>query len=262
MNGSELYPELQPPGMGDGPQRPSALGLLCTPETCPPGLAHRGDRRAEDRIPAFKSRRSFQLKPAQWPRRRRAVETGQHHGYPPLIWEIGLAVGLSRSDVFHQLATLQAKCYLCRGAGRHRTVEVLRPGHPAVRPEADVNMPMNITSRKAAYVPVVSRIAAGGPILGEHAIEDIFPLPHQLVGGEGPVSAQGHGRLDDQRRNRRRRLDRRQPAVGSRERSNRRGDDQRRGRSQDLQADSAVCERMPGGCANGFSRIWDQSRTA
>ncbi len=32
------------------------------------------------------------------------------------------------------------------------------------------------------YVPVVGRIAAGGPILAEQAIEDVFPLPKDLVG--------------------------------------------------------------------------------
>jgi repressor LexA len=37
-----------------------------------------------------------------------------------------------------------------------------------------------------AYVPVVGRIAAGGPILAEQAIEDIFPLPRELV-GEGSL---------------------------------------------------------------------------
>jgi repressor LexA len=31
-------------------------------------------------------------------------------------------------------------------------------------------------------VPVVGRIAAGGPILAEERVEDIFPLPKQLVG--------------------------------------------------------------------------------
>jgi repressor LexA len=33
-----------------------------------------------------------------------------------------------------------------------------------------------------AYVPVVGRIAAGGPILAEQVVEDVFPLPRQLVG--------------------------------------------------------------------------------
>jgi repressor LexA len=33
-----------------------------------------------------------------------------------------------------------------------------------------------------AYVPVLGRIAAGGPILAEQAIEDVFPLPREVVG--------------------------------------------------------------------------------
>ena len=33
-----------------------------------------------------------------------------------------------------------------------------------------------------AYVPLVGRIAAGGPILAEEAVEDVFTLPKQLVG--------------------------------------------------------------------------------
>ncbi|MNW55857.1 LexA repressor [compost metagenome] len=33
-----------------------------------------------------------------------------------------------------------------------------------------------------SYVPVVGRIAAGGPILAEQVVEDVFPLPRQLVG--------------------------------------------------------------------------------
>jgi repressor LexA len=31
-------------------------------------------------------------------------------------------------------------------------------------------------------VPVVGRIAAGGPILAEERVEQVFPLPRQLVG--------------------------------------------------------------------------------
>jgi repressor LexA len=38
----------------------------------------------------------------------------------------------------------------------------------------------------AAYVPVVGRIAAGGPILAEQAVESVFPLPRELV-GEGTL---------------------------------------------------------------------------
>ena len=38
----------------------------------------------------------------------------------------------------------------------------------------------------ATYVPVLGRIAAGGPILAEETLDDVFPLPKQLV-GEGTL---------------------------------------------------------------------------
>src|SRR6266699_1117863 len=116
-------------------------------------------------------------------------ESVQRRGYPPSMREIGEAVGLtSTSSVSYQLSTLQNKGYLRRDAGRPRTVEVRLPGHRSIRPEADFDdeAPMDITSQEAAYVPVVGRIAAGGPILAEQSIEDIFPLPRQLV-GEGTL---------------------------------------------------------------------------
>jgi repressor LexA len=109
----------------------------------------------------------------------------QRRGYPPSMREIGEAVGLtSTSSVSYQLSTLQSKGYLRRDAGRPRTVEVRLPGHPAVRPETEEleEAPLDIASQDAAYVPLIGRIAAGGPILAEEAIEDIFPLPKQLVG--------------------------------------------------------------------------------
>jgi repressor LexA len=112
-------------------------------------------------------------------------ESVQRRGYPPSMREIGEAVGLtSTSSVSYQLSTLQSKGYLRRDAGRPRTVEVRLPGHAAVRPdgEATDDAGMDITSQETAYVPVVGRIAAGGPVLAEEAIEDIFPLPKQIVG--------------------------------------------------------------------------------
>jgi repressor LexA len=36
-------------------------------------------------------------------------------------------------------------------------------------------------------VPLVGRIAAGGPILADEDIEDVFPLPRQLVGEGGDL---------------------------------------------------------------------------
>jgi repressor LexA len=120
-------------------------------------------------------------------------ESVQKHGHPPSMRELGEAVGLtSTSSVYHQLSTLQAKGYLHRDVGRPRIVEVRLPGHPAMRPEPgreeeDADIPsIDIPSQRAAMVPLVGRIAAGGPILAEEAVEDVFPLPRQLV-GEGTL---------------------------------------------------------------------------
>ena len=120
-------------------------------------------------------------------------ESVQKRGYPPSMREIGDAVGLtSTSSVSYQLSTLQKKGYLHRDVGRPRTVEVRLPGHPAVRPEPGHedeagDIPgIDIPSQEAIYVPLVGRIAAGGPILAEQSVEDVFPLPRQLV-GEGTL---------------------------------------------------------------------------
>jgi repressor LexA len=117
-------------------------------------------------------------------------ESVQRRGYPPSMREIGEAVGLtSTSSVSYQLSTLQNKGYLRRDAGRPRTVEVRLPGHPAVRPDPDTDdqpAAMDITSQETVFVPLVGRIAAGFPLLAEETIEDIFPLPKQIV-GEGTL---------------------------------------------------------------------------
>ncbi len=111
----------------------------------------------------------------------------QRRGYPPSMREIGEAVGLtSTSSVSHQLRTLQRKGYLRRDPNRPRAVEVRVPGQPTVRvlPESyEAAGGQEASTRPApAYVPLVGRIAAGGPILAEEAVEDIFTLPKQLIG--------------------------------------------------------------------------------
>ncbi|GAA0272778.1 transcriptional repressor LexA [Actinomadura nitritigenes] len=111
----------------------------------------------------------------------------QRRGYPPSMREIGEAVGLtSTSSVSHQLRALQRKGYLRRDPNRPRAVEVRVPGATPVRTEPDsyeaVGGQQTATRPAPAYVPLVGRIAAGGPILAEEAVEDVFTLPKQLVG--------------------------------------------------------------------------------
>ncbi|OBK09928.1 transcriptional repressor LexA [Mycobacterium asiaticum] len=106
-------------------------------------------------------------------------------GYPPSIREIGDAVGLtSTSSVAHQLRTLERKGYLRRDPNRPRAVDV-RSADDALTPPA-TEVAGSDALPEPTYVPVLGRIAAGGPILAEEAVEDVFPLPRELV-GEGTL---------------------------------------------------------------------------
>lgn len=152
-------------------------------------------------------------------RQQRVLEVIQdavdQRGYPPSLREIGEAVGLtSPSSVAHQLKMLERKGYLRRDPNRPRAIEVVRPSagaepqrgyrrnderasdallnesphsdnalvHSAALEAGHDETGSGDERPEASYVPVVGRIAAGGPILAEQAIEDIFPLPKQIVG--------------------------------------------------------------------------------
>jgi repressor LexA len=114
---------------------------------------------------------------------RSAVE---ERGYPPSVREIGEAVGLtSPSSVAHQLGVLERKGLLRRDANRPRALVVADESGTAIEAGADVTGIGDATPA-AAYVPVLGRIAAGGPILAEEAVETVFPLPREIV-GEGEL---------------------------------------------------------------------------
>ncbi|GAA4984594.1 transcriptional repressor LexA [Kineococcus glutinatus] len=121
------------------------------------------------------------------------TEAVERRGYPPSMREIGQAVGLtSPSSVAHQLATLQRLGFLRRDPNRPRAIEVVQPpaGAEQVPAAAPGGTAPGGTALEqppaAAYVPLVGRIAAGGPILAEQVVEDVFPLPRQIV-GEGAL---------------------------------------------------------------------------
>jgi repressor LexA len=125
------------------------------------------------------------------PRQRKVLEvirdSVERRGYPPTIREIGEAVGLaSTSSVSYQLQTLQRKGFLRRDPTKPRAVDVRLPGEVATAVAA-ADLARDEAAERAAhpapaYVPVLGRIAAGGPILAEQAVEDVFPLPRELVG--------------------------------------------------------------------------------
>src|SRR3984893_2939365 len=104
------------------------------------------------------------------------------NGYSPSLREIGEAAGLaSPSSVSHQLRRLEKKGYLTRDERRPRTAVVLPSADLAIHQQAD-QARGNSEGHRVAHVPLVGRIAAGGPILAEQSIEDIIPLPRQVVG--------------------------------------------------------------------------------
>ena len=139
-------------------------------------------------------------------RQRRVLEVIRdsidRRGYPPSVREIGEAVGLSSaSSVAHQLSTLQRKGYLRRDPNRPRALDVRTPEETADDIAAGTSGTWDAANAgnagtgdtqdeqrlpRPSYVPVVGRIAAGGPILAEQAIEDVFPLPREIV-GEGTL---------------------------------------------------------------------------
>jgi repressor LexA len=85
--------------------------------------------------------------------------------------EIGNAAGLSSpSSVKYQLEVLEEKGLIRRDPTRGRALEIL--------PSDESSREMD----QMRAVPLVGRIAAGGPILAEQSIEETFPLPASLVG--------------------------------------------------------------------------------
>ena len=114
----------------------------------------------------------------------------ERRGYPPSMREIGDAVGLSSvSSVAHQLRTLEGLGYVKRDPHRPRALEIFLPDVLAARrsisgaSESAVDETgIGDIAPTAVNVPVVGRIAAGGPILAEERVEDVFPLPKSLVG--------------------------------------------------------------------------------
>jgi len=132
------------------------------------------------------------------PRQQRVLTTIKNsiemRGYPPSMREIGESVGLtSSSSVAHQLKVLEEKGFLKRDPNRPRAIEVFLPEVMAARRSISAveetsydETGIGDAMPAASYVPVLGRIAAGGPILAEERYEDVFPLPKQLV-GEGQL---------------------------------------------------------------------------
>lgn len=93
-------------------------------------------------------------------------------GFPPSMRTIAIAAGLSSTaSVKYQLDLLKEKGFISAHPTRGGVLEVLEPGESSQ---------MQIEPTK--MIPLVGRIAAGGPITAEQNIESTFALPETLVG--------------------------------------------------------------------------------
>jgi repressor LexA len=142
----------------------------------------------------------------------------QEHQYGPSVRDIAEAIGLGPSGVHHHLKVLRQKGWLSGGTGQARTSVVLAPGHPVIEvieprqakgairaaqsrevqsraarkarepggTAGTAGTPRTVGTQNAAYVPLVGEIAAGYPKDARQSVEDVFPLPKQLV-GEGDL---------------------------------------------------------------------------
>src|SRR6059036_2394720 len=96
------------------------------------------------------------------------VEYVDRHGYPPTVREIGEAVGLASPSTVHaHLANLERAGLLKRDPTKPRALELTnrqrsRPPEPE-------------PARRG--LPLVSDIAAGGPLLAEENVEDYYEVP-------------------------------------------------------------------------------------
>lgn len=108
-------------------------------------------------------------------------------GYPPSMRELARQAGLaSTSSVSYQLKVLEEKGFIRRDPNRPRALVVTLPEQEEIRPSeskpmADASQAYD-ASAVAISTPLVGRIAAGGPILAQEHVEDVFALPRQLVG--------------------------------------------------------------------------------
>ena len=91
-------------------------------------------------------------------------------GYAPSMREIGAAVCLtSTASVKYQLEILEHKGFIRRDESKGRALELTPDENSA---------PVD----KTKLIPLVGRIAAGGPITAEQEIVESYPLPESLVG--------------------------------------------------------------------------------
>jgi repressor LexA len=103
--------------------------------------------------------------------------TVRQRGYPPSVREIGEEVGLSSPSTVHShLSALVREGYLRRDPTKPRAIEVVS--------EVPSSADEGLHRAPVRDVPLVGRIAAGSPVLAEEDVDEIYPLPTEIVGND------------------------------------------------------------------------------
>jgi repressor LexA len=101
------------------------------------------------------------------------AEAVKDRGYPPSVREICDGLGLHSSSTVHShLQALQRKGYIRIDPTKPRAIEL----------QYDPDTGLATDRRPARSVPLLGRIAAGAPIMAEEHVEEIYPMPADLVG--------------------------------------------------------------------------------
>jgi len=100
------------------------------------------------------------------------AEYVDEHGYPPTVREIGEAVGLASPSTVHaHLANLERAGLIRRDPTKPRAIELIGRQRERISAASVDTVPR---------LPLLGRIAAGGPLLAEEAIEDEIAVPEPL----------------------------------------------------------------------------------
>jgi repressor LexA len=106
------------------------------------------------------------------------VEYVDGHGYPPTVREIGEHVGLASPSTVHaHLANIERAGLIRRDPTKPRAIELV--GHRRLEPvgaarEAEPDVPR---------LPLLGRVAAGGPLLADENVEDVIAVPETIGRG-------------------------------------------------------------------------------
>jgi repressor LexA len=102
------------------------------------------------------------------------VQYVDDHGYPPTVREIGDAVGLASPSTVHaHLANLDRAGLIRRDPTKPRAIELVGRAKPEPAQARD----------DVPELPLLGRIAAGGPLLAEEDIEERIAVPEPLGRG-------------------------------------------------------------------------------